>query len=372
MKVVIVTENKVGDGHYKAAKALEQAFQTWCGQEVETKMIGGLRAIHPVLEWFVVHIYLSTIKLFPAVWGLTYKQSRHVPLIQKVGFALKLISWLEKERPDLILCTHPACVPAFSYLKKHSKHAFDLGVVFTDFGFHPFAVSQYVDYYFVAHEGQKQQLMNQYAIDAGTIYNFGIPLGREYRASPKEAYIETRKCVMEDKRSAQRKRQVLLMGGGHGLGPIEHILHVFSVHSSYDLTVICGKNEKLYRRLLQQDFKHVRVLGYVQNMKKWIERADVVISKPGGLTIAETLACGKPLILIEPIPGQEEWNCQFVQNHRLGLYVEHLTDLPDVLSAMAVRPERWIDNRQRLKVQKRFRTSAENIVRTIMSYSKCN
>lgn len=358
MNIIILTENKVGEGHYKAAKAIQNAFKIHYGEKVRATITFGLRKIHPSVEWAIVHTYFGLITYTPKTWGYIYSKTRKSPIIQRYLFALKLYTWLKKERPDVIICTHPACIPALSEIKKRAALSFRLGFILTDYDFHPFSVSPYVDEYFVAHESIKNRLVEQYQISSSRVFDYGIPLEPHFDHM-------TSSCPNE-----QCYQHILLMGGSCGIGPLEEILTLIQAHDHpFLVTVICGNNQALYKRLQQKKYARVQILGYVQNMHDWIEQADLVISKPGGLTVTETIACGKPLIMVKPIPGQEEANHKFVEQYQLGIGIDDLSTIPDILSSIVVESELWKDRKTRIIGQQRKR-AAENIVKkTVETFS---
>ncbi|MHB9093278.1 MAG: glycosyltransferase [Eubacteriales bacterium] len=113
------------------------------------------------------------------------------------------------------------------------------------------------------------------------------------------------------------------MGGGLGLGQIESIVKILA-HSDMDLQVITvtGKNEQLRTRLLSAvDNAKIKVLGYVENMAEVMAASDFIVTKPGGVTTAEVLTQKLPMIIINPLPGQELRNTEFLLNNGLAIKV---------------------------------------------------
>jgi processive 1,2-diacylglycerol beta-glucosyltransferase len=359
MKVIIFTEMKVGEGHYQAAKAIEIAIKKIYGQRVETKIISGLRCIHPIAEWLIVWSYFFMLKYCPRVWRELYTRSRKSSIVQTYVFAGRLESTIKAEKPDVILCTHTTCIPALSQIKKKAKYSFQLGAVFTDFHFHPFFVNPYVDSYFVANRFIKEQLNQEYGIDLNRIYDFGIPLHPDFDMDE----VKSSKVVRFRHKNAFH---ILILGGATGYGPIEKIIQAFQCYGSlFRLTVITGKNLKLYERLNHKRFRPVQVLGYVTNMREWLNYADFVISKPGGLTVSETIACGTPLIMIKPIPGHEEANKNYMEQEGLGVYVENIAELPYRIKTIVNDPVQWNAWKDRIMNQQK-KQSALNIAQAMM------
>lgn len=359
MKVIIFTEMKVGEGHYQAAMAIETALRQKYGQKVDVNIYSGLRCIHPLIEWLTVGIYFFMIKYCPIIWKELYTRTRKSNRLQTYFFSQRLLSLIKKEEPSIIMCTHPTCIPSLSQIKKKGMHHFKLAVIFTDFDFHPFFVSQHVDYYFVADDVIKEKLYRYYKVGLDRIYVYGIPLLPEF---DEDETMGNNVIRFRNKKLFH----ILVLGGATGYGPIEHIIKVFEPYNSVcKLTVITGKNGKLYNKLTK-NHPALQVLGYVCNMKDWLSHVDLVISKPGGLTISESIACGTPFIMIRPIPGHEEANRVFLEKQGLGVYVEEISDLPDQVLRIMGDPELWKAWKTRI-VNQQKKEAALKIVQTILS-----
>jgi processive 1,2-diacylglycerol beta-glucosyltransferase len=359
MKVLIFTETKVGEGHYQAAKAIETAFYQAYGANTNVKIVSGLRCVHPFIEWVVVQSYFLMLSFFPWLWKWMYTKTKKSSFIQTYFFAHRLSKIIKLEAPVIILCTHPSCIPALSQIKKKGRASCTLGVVCTDFDFHPFLVSPFVDFFFVPHSLVKEKLNQHYHISEDRIYDYGIPLRLDFE-----------RFGLENNISPLKKRnvlQVLIIGGSTGYGRIEEILEAFRPYQGqFRLTVITGKNNKLYRRLQHPNFEKVRVMGYVTNMKDWLSYADLVISKPGGLTVSETIACGTPFIMINPIPGHEEANKRYLEHKGLGVFVSDISTIPLKVRELYNHREGWKEWRLRIQAQQK-RNAARKIVYTLTS-----
>ncbi|EGL83166.1 Monogalactosyldiacylglycerol synthase [Caldalkalibacillus thermarum TA2.A1] len=364
MKVVIFTEDKVGEGHYQAAKAIRHALGELSSGQVETSIVCGLRCIHPAVEWIIVKTYFALIRYCPSLWGFLYTHIRRTSFFQRVVFSWKLKRWLAREQPDMVLCTHPTCIPPLARLKSRAPYSFKLGMVLTDYCFHPFSVSPYVDYYFVPHHSVKEKLVREFNIHPHKIFACGIPVHPVYEEQVKRLRPE----AADGTQSLDKPVHLLILGGALGIGPIADIMDEFRDRSSqFRLTIICGKNRSLYNQLSRCAAPHIQVLGYVTNMAEWMQKADVVISKPGGLTVAETLVCRTPLFIIRPIPGQEEGNRMYLEQYGLSRYIENIGDLPRTLLE-------WLEDEQaRLEWEKRVQEhrkeqAAYHIAKQVLSY----
>lgn len=324
MKVLIFTEEKMGEGHLQAAKAIKEAFHELSQNQVSVILKSGMGLIHPLVERGAARLYLAFIRHFPKIWSILYHRIHTPFLIQNALFRYRLSRFLQKERPEVILCTHPACVRPLAQLKREESHPFKLGVIFTDFGFHPFAVAREADYFFVPHPSVKEELVQNYQIDPAKVWAFGIPV------HPRFEMGQLKREGRKKEGGKGRPFHLLIMGGALGLGPLQKIVeHFASEKEKFKLTVICGRNRSLYKKLVRRAPEHVTVLGYVSNVAEVMEQADAILSKPGGLTTTEALLCGKPLFMLPPLPGQEETNRRWVEERKLGISIGALGNLAE-------------------------------------------
>ncbi|MBI4752813.1 glycosyltransferase, partial [Candidatus Desantisbacteria bacterium] len=136
---------------------------------------------------------------------------------------------------------------------------------------------------------------------------------------------------------------ILVMGGNHGLGPMERIITYLNLLPQlFQIIVVTGKNISLQRkleRLARQIKRPMRVYGYTHNVSELMQAADILISKPGGLTASESLCCGLPMIIVNPIPGQEERNSRYLINHGAAIMVPHESEVDDVVNKLLRKPE---------------------------------
>jgi processive 1,2-diacylglycerol beta-glucosyltransferase len=135
---------------------------------------------------------------------------------------------------------------------------------------------------------------------------------------------------------------VLVLGGGFGIGPMEDIVRSFKDYQNpLQLLVVTGRNEALRERLKGMKDKlgiEMTVFGYVENMHELMSASDLLISKPGGITISEALAKKLPLILVEPVLGQEERNLEFALKKKVALYAEKMEEIPQIVSYLLSHP----------------------------------
>jgi processive 1,2-diacylglycerol beta-glucosyltransferase len=180
-----------------------------------------------------------------------------------------------------------------------------------------------VDLYCVAAEETKARLLARGA-PAADVVATGIPISARFSSKPDPKAVRKAMGLRDD------LPVLLVPSGGFGMGPVAEILAALDrVSLAFQTVVVTGKNEELRRELAAQDRKHpTHVLGYAGNMQDLMAISDLIITKPGGLTTSEALAMGKPLFVINPIPGQEAANSDFLLERGAAAKVNRVEDLP--------------------------------------------
>ena len=180
-----------------------------------------------------------------------------------------------------------------------------------------------VDLYCVAAEETKARLVARGAT-AENVVATGIPIAAKFSGSPDMHAVRKALGLRDDLPT------LLVLSGGFGMGPVGKILgQLDEVAREFQTVVVCGRNEELRRDLAAQDRQHpTRVLGFASNMHELMAVADLVITKPGGLTSSEALAMGKPLLILDPIPGQEAANSDFLLERGAAVKVNRAEDVP--------------------------------------------
>ncbi|MDH5174915.1 MAG: glycosyltransferase, partial [Elusimicrobiota bacterium] len=162
---------------------------------------------------------------------------------------------------------------------------------------------------------------------------------------------------------------LLIAGGSQGLIPVQRILRLLSqVNTPFQAIIVAGRNKRLWLRAKKMGKKlafTTKVLSYTNSMDKLMDASDLIITKPGGLTSAEALAKGLPLIIVKPIPGQEERNGRYLIDQGAALAVEHLKDLPEVIEELLLSPQKIEEMSQKAQLLARPK-AAEEAAKAIM------
>lgn len=331
MRILIATVT-AGAGHLQAASALEESWRALRSNDHLQKL--DLLDFVPRLQREIyVKGYVKLVEHAPELWGLVFKKTDNPKLVRKItklrrAFAersnKKFVKHLKTFRPDAVLCTHYLPVEIMGHLKGTMDGWRPLTVcVVTDFEAHALWMDQVVDLYCVAAEETKGSLVARGATPENVVVT-GIPIGARFSSEPDAPAVRRRLGVRDDLPT------LLVLSGGFGMGPVAKILGALDqVETPLQTLVVAGRNEDLRRELAAADRRHpTRVLGFVTNMHDLMAVSDLIITKPGGLTTSEALAMGKPMFILNPIPGQEAANSDFLLERGAAAKVNRVEDLP--------------------------------------------
>ena len=248
-----------------------------------------------------------------------------------------LVRFIREFDPHIIVCTHYMPAGIISHLISTKQLQAHLSIVVTDFDFHAMWLSRSFHRYFVAIDETKAHL-EMLGIPNERITVSGIPIDPVFQQS----------INREEERLRQEldpaKPVLLLSAGAFGVGPTEYMVErMLNLNSDAQTVVICGRNDELKQRILQlvdSRSSRFKVLGYTDEMHKLMKMADIFIGKPGGMTTSEAIACGLPMCVVSPIPGQEERNSDHLLEEGIAVKCNDLTTLPFKLERLLADPDR--------------------------------
>lgn len=324
MKRLLIFAEPYGLGHIKAAENIRDAVKL--KENVSVKIMSAGEMISKSLILVTAKAYDKGMELGPDIWGMVYDISRRrvsqLPKEAAYYFSKPIVrvSPLKKligiYRPDVIVCTHPFSAMFVASLKSNIP----IVTVITDYEFHPFWVVPDVDYYITPCKDVTAGLM-RYGVPEERIKEYGIPVSPAF-------------STLNDRAWPNDKTQVLVMGGGVGVGlGAVHRLEGLDV----DITVVTGRNESM-RKKLEGEYlgrQNIKVLGFVDDVPNLMASADLLISKAGGLTTSEAMAAGLPMIIPNVLPGQEEGNARYIEKNGAGKITSFnnlRSDIYDIIS----------------------------------------
>jgi len=348
-------------GHHAAARALAGAFSREA-PDTQVLMVDLLRYIHPRTSRLILRTYMTTIKRTPEIWDALYDNAlieiltRRIRRLVQHGRNRMLLQLMDDFQPQAVVCTqaHPFAVLC-SYERRHRRGIPIWGVV-TDFVPHRFWVVEDVGRYAVPTESARDRL-RWLGVSADRISVLGIPVDVELADSERRAL------------QAPREDRVLVMGGGRGLGVrYATVKGIDRSEADFVIDVVTGTNRALRRKLVarRRSFRHrIRVRGYVRHVPVLMYNSKVLVSKPGGLTSAEALAVGLPMVIVRALPGQERGNARFLTAHGAAVQLHSERDAAPVITALLTNDTLLEMMRQKARALGRP-TAARDIVRAVL------
>jgi len=315
-------------GHQKAAEAVMEAIHHM-DPHCQCTSIDAVSHAYPFIGNVFNRMYFQILKRMPYVWDYLYDNPDVEEVTREARELLTILSSfrtkkiLKKFNPAAVICTQAVPAIALAAERRRGHLPIPLIGIITDFGVHAYWLHREIDLYLVGHNDVKQELMRR-GIEERKIRVTGIPIDPKFGGLVNPA--EEKKFLRLD----PHKKTILLMGGSRGYGLLhETIEAIQSLPLRTQMIVVCGKNKRLFNQLSKLSSKKwdIQVFGYVREMNRLMSAADVLITKPGGLTTSEALASRVPLIAINPIPGQEERNVNFLLRHRAARIARTTEDL---------------------------------------------
>jgi len=331
MRILIATVT-AGAGHLQAAAALEETWRTLHPTD-EVRRVDLLSFVSPLQRKVYAEGYLKVVAHAPELWAFMFNKTDNPKLLGRLSrfrcaFARatnrRFVTFLRQSTPDVILCTHFLPLEVLGSQLATKKELSPLtACVVTDFEAHALWMAPGIDLYCVAAEETKARLVAR-GVAPDKVIATGIPVAQKFSRRPNSAAVRKAYGLRDD------QPILLVLSGGFGMGPVAGILTALDqVEGPFQVLVVAGRNTSLRRQLAGQDRRHpTHVLGFVDNMHELMAVADLIITKPGGLTSSEALAMGKPMVVLDPIPGQEAANSDFLLEHGAAAKVNRIDDLP--------------------------------------------
>ncbi len=374
---VLLLSASVGAGHTKAAEAVGESLRELSAVENIVALDWSDKNVS-FANYLTKKLYLNMLAFVPNLYDFFYKVSASNfgnALAQNLNESL-MLSVMERligrYRPDAVVCTHPFPAGAAAAAKRRG-YDFVSATVVTDYTLHKMWINRETDLFFVATEDMRDELLScGFAADKVTAC--GIPVRRAFAFGAGEEPVGEGERTPQFKSAAKQalgiaanERMVLLMGGGLGLGGIESTVRQLSAAAVDGLVifVLAGKNEKLRHRLTQyaRDSRtRLEVVGFIEDTAPYMKAADLIITKPGALTLSESFALGLPQILHEPIPGPETQNAHYAVSHGAALW--ETKDIGETVREIFGNEAKWRAMQQAAKLLARP-ASAATVARKI-------
>lgn len=374
MKKILIFYASYGGGHLSAAKSIEKCIQENY-KDTNTKLIDCMKYVNKTIEKITTAAYRQMAKKAPWAWGKIYSDSQRGPLAHLSSrsnkiMAIKLLKLLREEQPDLVISTHPFGSQMCSYLKRKGKINCKIATIMTDFAPHDqwLVGSDFTDYYFVAHDKMKNYLISK-NIPESKVFSTGIPI------SDKFLKTYNKNEILNSLSFQNNMKTILFFGGGEfGLGKsktVEIFKALIENFNNLQIIAISGKNQKMkehFEEIKKQYNKqnNVKILEYTNMVPEFMSISDLVITKPGGLTTSESLASNLPMIIINPIPGQEEENAEFLENKGIAVWIKKDDNVKNILLNLLCNDEKLNSMKENTKLLA-HKTSTNDICKILFS-----
>lgn len=319
-------------GHHSATLAVEKALKM-LSPNTEIMNLNAFNYTNPISEKIVNQFYLSVIKATPKIWDFLYDNPKVAEKINKIKETIhkfnspKLKFLFDKFKPDIVACTQAFPCGMVADFKRTYKSDIPLFAVLTDYVPHSYWIYDNVDNYIVPSDEVAARLEKK-GVKPSKIKILGIPF------DPKFSERVCREEIFKHLKFDPAVATILIMGGGQGLGPLKKIVKSLEhVKHPIQEIIVTGTNRKLYKslkKLIKKYRKKIALLGYTDKINEFMSISDIIITKPGGITTAEALSKGLPMIIVKPIPGQEASNTAYLIEKKAAIK----TDDPEEINVL--------------------------------------
>lgn len=349
MKVLILT-SKFGMGHLSASKSLAEEIESmYFGSEVFVKDI--FDYIMPEYKEMMYKAFDILVNKGSKLYNLFYRFTENgkmdsTPFVFE-NFLNKLEELLKDTDADIVISTFPFCSQIVARYKEKMGSDIPLLTCITDLSSHSEWLCKNTDCYLVADEFTKRELIGK-GVDESKLLVTGIPVRREFKDINIDIDLED-KIINIDK---GKKRNILIMGGGLGILPKSNTFYEeLNALDSVKTTVITGNNEKMYEKL-NLVYENIEVIGYTDHVEHYMKKADLIITKPGGITLFETINAGLPLLVFSPFLMHEINNASFILDKDIG-------------RVLSKNPMEYIDNIKEIIYDDELLFKFKNNIKTI-------
>ncbi len=334
-KRLLILSASAGHGHIRCGQAVEHACNE-LGFPWDVHHIDILDYTNPLFKTVYSKMYIDMMTKMPEVLGWLYDQLDKPWKGQDRKLAFDklhvgpFVRLLERHPPDIVFCTHSLPAEIISWLRSRPRKPMVIrqAIVITDFDVHALWLCPHYEHYFVALPETRVHL-EELGVPPEKITVSGIPVDPRFLQKPDQAEMRRKHGLDPDRTT------ILVSAGGYGVGRVETVISLLlRLRHPAQVIAVCGKNTELKERLDQmadaQD-RHPRVLlkvfGYTNAMQELMTASDLIVGKPGGMTMCESLAGGLVWVVVNPIPGQEERNSDHLLEEGCALKCNNLPTL---------------------------------------------
>lgn len=327
---VLIISCTTGEGHNSCAKAIKEIYDI---NNENCDIVDGLEFISAKLSAFVAESHIILYRHFPKLFNLGYSLSEKHPSIFAPGSliykifskgTLKLKNYIETNGFDTVICTHPFAAVILTEMQNRYNLDIKTAFVATDYTCCPSVEDSALDYYFIPDKKLIDSFIHD-SIPASSIYPVGIPIKQSF-------YTETAKSEAKVKMGVSPDhKHIVMMCGSMGCGPLAELATAVSkgMNDDCELTVICGTNEKLKRKLERKtlNFDKVHILGFINDMPTVLDSADLYLTKPGGISTTEAVTKKTPMLFVNTVAACETYNLQHFIDYKVAYWGRNVKEL---------------------------------------------
>ena len=341
MKILILT-GKFGMGHYSVSEAIGQEISSR-DSNIEVSIVDILDYLMPTASKILYKSFNTLVTKWSNLYNFVNINNEDNNIKTFNYFFVKGLDRLFLEfNPDIVISTLPISSQYISKYKSLKKSNIPLFTFITDISSHSEWIHKNTDFYFVGDISIKKSLIDK-GIDENKIIVSGIPVKQGFKD----------KIIKFDK---NKSKEILIMGGGLGLISFnKNLFESLNNEKNIKTSVITGNNKKMFEQL-KSKYKNIEVLGYTNKIDFYMKRADLIISKSGGITLFEAIYSETPIYVVNPFLLQEVKNAKFIEKRKIGQVVwnEEMDIAKDILSLIN-------DDKAILKMKSNMKKVKENI-----------
>ena len=348
-KRVCILTLGVGSGHVRASETVQRALYDG-SDPVEVKVVDALDSAHRWFHWLYVNPYWWMLRNAPWLWRRLFEwrqrklhRSTAPSWIFRRG-CRETLRQIKNFAPHLVIVTEIGAAEIAALGRREGWFNAPILAVQTDFHTEPPWVQAEIDVYCVGSEEARAQLF-AWGVLPNRVLLCGIPVDAAFALSFDKSDL------MQALGLDPRRPVVLVMGGGMGPVPMDRVVSSLELcNAPMQVLAVAGHDRDLRQRLellrgrLAMD---LHVFGWTENVPELMAVSDLLITKPGGLTTAEALAAGLPMILTHPIPGPEERHIRYLAQSGVAFHAETLNDIPRLASRLLSSPDELSEIRRR-------------------------
>ncbi len=343
---ILILSASTGGGHLKASKALK-SYILENEPNSKIKVVDTLEYVNPIVNKLVTKGYVILAKylnpLYKMLYRLTDKPNILTSLVTKLIICLseKLLPLIQEFKPDVVVTTHPFCTEMTSILKGKNKIKIPIVCIMTDYAPHNTWIKPNVDEYCVACEDMIADMVSR-GVKEEKIHPYGIPVFADFFNRDER----DKEVLLKELGLSKDKMTVLVMAGSFGVYNIEKIYKdINQISMDFQIIVLTGNNKRLYNNMkkeIEGSNKPTKLIKFTNEVHRYMNLSDVLITKPGGLTVSEALASNLPLITFDAIPGQEEANAKFLLDHHMSISIGNGDNCAQVIEELLSDKEELI------------------------------